>query len=119
MKSKSKKTDKKKVLSTKKDETKEPIQATPAPLTPKAQVEAAPALTSEPTHIEVITETMATTTPVIEERRVISSDERRRLISLAAYYRAQRTGFGKTNPIEDWLLAEREIDAMIAGGNAI
>ncbi len=119
MKSKSKKTDKKKVSSTKTDETKLPIAAAPAPIVPQAQAEAAPTLTSEAKHIEVITEVVPAMAPFVEERRVISSDERRRLISLAAYYRAQRTGFGKTNPVEDWLLAEREIDAMIADGNAI
>ena len=57
--------------------------------------------------------------PVQVERRTITNDERQRLISLSAYFRAQRVGFGTTNPVEDWLLAEREINAMIAGGASI
>ncbi|WP_170319299.1 DUF2934 domain-containing protein [Polyangium spumosum] len=53
--------------------------------------------------------------PAASERRPISMEERRRLIALAAYRRAETIGFGKTNPLEDWLVAEREIDAMLAG----
>jgi hypothetical protein len=68
--------------------------------------------------IEVVHEEVAVKTPVVEERRTISNEERRRLIALAAYYRAQQVGFGKTNPVDDWLLAEREVDAMMENGNA-
>lgn len=53
--------------------------------------------------------------PAASERRPISMEERRRMIALAAYRRAETIGFGKTNPLEDWLVAEREIDAMLAG----
>lgn len=57
--------------------------------------------------------------PANVERRTITNDERQRLIALAAYFRAQQAGFGKTNPVEDWLLAEREVDAMIGAGDSI
>jgi hypothetical protein len=42
----------------------------------------------------------------------ISSDERRRMIEGLAYRRAERAGF-RTDPIHDWLSAEREVDAAL------
>ncbi len=51
--------------------------------------------------------------PAATPRKTISNDERRRLIQIAAYHRAERVGFGKTDPVENWLVAEREIDAMM------
>ena len=53
--------------------------------------------------------------PAASERRPVSIEERRRLIALAAYRRAESIGLGKTNPLEDWLVAERQIDAMLTG----
>ena len=41
----------------------------------------------------------------------IGPEERARLISEAAYFRAQQRGFAGGNPIDDWLAAEREIDS--------
>lgn len=40
----------------------------------------------------------------------ISVDERHRMIAERAYYRAQRRGFAPGAELEDWLLAEAEID---------
>ncbi|MDI1434971.1 DUF2934 domain-containing protein [Polyangium sorediatum] len=54
--------------------------------------------------------------PAASERRPISIEERRRLIALTAYRRAETHGLGTTDPVEDWLVAEREIDAMLVGG---
>lgn len=120
MKTKGKKADKTKALpitksstSTKEDkrvEVKAPV-VTAAKEAPEQFLGNAP--------IEVLQEERTLAAPVVAARRTISNDERRRLIALAAYYRAQRAGFGKTNPVEDWLLAEREVDAMMASGNAI
>lgn len=118
MKSKSKKAEKNKAVPSKKDEVIAVAGPPTALVEPKTPVEIAPALTSDAAPMEALMETLPVTAPIQEPRRVISSEERQRLISLAAYYRAQRTGFGKTNPVEDWLLAEREVDAMIASGNA-
>jgi hypothetical protein len=44
----------------------------------------------------------------------ISAAERLRMIQTAAYYRAERRGFAPGHEAEDWLAAEREIDALIA-----
>ena len=44
---------------------------------------------------------------------LVSLEERHRLIATAAYRHAERTGFA-TDPVADWLLAEREIDAQLS-----
>jgi hypothetical protein len=44
----------------------------------------------------------------------LSSDERFRRISLCAYYRAEQRGFAPGHMWEDWLAAEREVDAAAA-----
>jgi hypothetical protein len=49
-------------------------------------------------------------------RRSLDGEERRLMISQAAYYIAQGHGFEPGHEIEDWLLAERQIDAALAGG---
>jgi hypothetical protein len=41
------------------------------------------------------------------------SPNRGRLIAEAAYYRAERRGFAPGHEVEDWLDAEREIDAQL------
>lgn len=43
-----------------------------------------------------------------------SDDERLEMIAEAAYYRAERRGFIPGYDLEDWLLAEREVDAQLA-----
>jgi hypothetical protein len=47
---------------------------------------------------------------------VISPEERHHLISVAAYFIAERRTYPYSLPHDDWLQAEREIDAMIAAG---
>ena len=46
----------------------------------------------------------------------IQPEERHHLIEVAAYYVAERRGFHGSCSHDDWLQAEREIDAMIAAG---
>jgi hypothetical protein len=46
----------------------------------------------------------------------IGLEERHHLIAAAAYYIAERRGFHGASSHDDWLQAEREIDAMIAAG---
>ncbi len=42
-----------------------------------------------------------------------SLNERRRMIEQAAYFRAQQRGFNGGDPVEDWLVAEREIGRLL------
>lgn len=43
----------------------------------------------------------------------ITTDERRRRIEQAAYRRAEERGFNSGDPMEDWLVAEREINRQL------
>lgn len=47
---------------------------------------------------------------------VFSENERRRMIAEAAYFRAARRGFAPGGELEDWLAAEREVNALIEAG---
>jgi hypothetical protein len=46
-------------------------------------------------------------------RKSITSEERTRLIAEKAYLRAECRGFRGGDPVEDWLAAEAEVDAML------
>lgn len=46
----------------------------------------------------------------------IDHAERHHLIEVAAYYIAEKRGFHSESSHDDWLRAERDIDAMIAAG---
>ena len=52
--------------------------------------------------------TQTTTSPVS-----ISAEERWRMVATAAYHRAERRGFSPGHEVEDWLAAEKEIDAVL------
>lgn len=45
-----------------------------------------------------------------------SEDERHRMIAEAAYFRAAGRGFAPGGELEDWLAAQREVDALLAAG---
>jgi hypothetical protein len=44
----------------------------------------------------------------------VTAEERFNMIAEAAYFCAERRGFQGGNPVEDWLAAEKEIDAKLA-----
>jgi hypothetical protein len=44
----------------------------------------------------------------------VSPAERNRMVAEAAYYIAERRGFAECSPLEDWLAAESQIDAMLS-----
>ncbi len=49
--------------------------------------------------------------------QTITADERRRMIEQAAYFRANERGFSGGDPLNDWLTAEKRIDAMLPKQN--
>jgi len=49
---------------------------------------------------------------------VLTSDARRAMIAEAAYLRAERRGFIPGFEEEDWLGAEREVDALLSRGHS-
>ncbi|HUK03008.1 MAG TPA: DUF2934 domain-containing protein [Steroidobacteraceae bacterium] len=44
----------------------------------------------------------------------VSAESRRGMIAEAAYWRAERRGFAPGNEMDDWLAAEREVDAFLS-----
>jgi hypothetical protein len=44
----------------------------------------------------------------------VSDDARRAMIAQAAYLRAEERGFAHGYELEDWLAAEREVDALLS-----
>lgn len=44
-----------------------------------------------------------------------SSDERQRMIAVLAYQMAEHRGFVPGNELNDWLVAEAEVDARLMG----
>jgi hypothetical protein len=49
----------------------------------------------------------------------VSVDARREMIAKAAYLRAERRGFVPGSEEEDWLAAEKEVDALLSAGQGI
>jgi Protein of unknown function (DUF2934) len=47
----------------------------------------------------------------------VSDELRRAMISEAAYLRAEQRGFASGYELEDWLLAEREVDALLSANH--
>ncbi len=45
--------------------------------------------------------------------QIVSTDERQRMIAEAAYFHALERGFTGGNPLDDWLIAEREINRLL------
>ena len=45
--------------------------------------------------------------------QAVSSNERQRMIAEAAYFRAMQRGFNGGDPVDDWLVAEREINRLL------
>lgn len=50
------------------------------------------------------------------KRKPVSAEQRRHYIEVAAYYRAERRSFDGADPAEDWILAEIEVDRLLAEG---
>ena len=44
----------------------------------------------------------------------VSAETRRAMIAEAAYLRAEQRGFASGYELEDWLLAEHEVDALLS-----
>lgn len=53
---------------------------------------------------------------IVTASGTVTPDKRQAMIKEAAYYRAARRGFAPGHELEDWLLAEQEIDATHGAG---
>lgn len=47
--------------------------------------------------------------------KMISVEERYRLTQERAYFIAEQRGFQQSAALDDWLLAEKEVDALLSG----
>lgn len=75
--------------------------------TPKA----APAAASQPHALQSIPER---STGSLHQLASATPEKRLKMIEEAAYYRAEKRNFAPGHEAEDWALAEREIDELIA-----
>lgn len=75
----------------------------------------APAANAEakPAEAPKVAEVAEAPAPKVVAPRKISGDERHQMIAKAAYRYAERAGFS-SDPLHNWLMAEREIDAELA-----
>ena len=52
--------------------------------------------------------------PIEAKGMAVSDEQRYRMIAEAAYYRAERSHF-RSDPLRDWIEAEKAIDALLRG----
>jgi hypothetical protein len=73
-------------------------------------------MTARP-HLHIEPDTLAEEAGIPHPPRELAvpqvDEDRARSIAEAAYYRAERRGFAPGAELEDWLAAEREIDALV------
>lgn len=96
-----------------------PVLAAKAePKAPAAKVEPKVEAPAAVTPVEPVEAKVPEAPPVMEAKviarplRKVSGDERHQMIARAAYRYAERANF-TTDPVQNWLLAEQEIDAQI------
>jgi hypothetical protein len=75
---------------------------------PKAAVKKSPVKKAAPAK--------ASATPVAA-RPAVTVEQRHNYIEVAAFYVAQRRGFAPGNPVDDWAMAEAEVDQLILSGH--
>lgn len=85
---------------------------------PAAKAVAAPETTVSGGVVSENSDTMQSGAAPTSPSAGISPEERHQLIARHAFQRAQRRGLGSTDPLHDWLIAEREINALLTGGVA-
>ena len=52
---------------------------------------------------------------LVSIRGTVSSETRREMIAVAAFLRAEQRQFQDGDPVEDWLIAEKEVDRLLEG----
>ena len=63
--------------------------------------------------------TGAKSKPSVHQQDIGNDIDREEMISVAAYFRAEHRGFAGGDPLDDWLAAEAEIDAMLDNSKGI
>lgn len=83
---------------------KTPVSTT----TPKLAVKKSPAKKAAPAKTKVAP---------VAARPAVTPEQRHNYIEVAAFYVAQRRGFAPGNPLDDWAMAEAEVDQLILSGH--
>jgi hypothetical protein len=89
-----------------------PVEVKPASKPPAAPVKKPARRATAKTKSAGSKQGVVAATPVA----AVSADERRALIARAAYLRGQSRGFPPGGEAEDWLVAEKEVDALLSVG---
>jgi hypothetical protein len=91
------------------------VVKTPVPAaTPKATVKAAPTTAVKKSPAKKAAPAKA---KPVAARPTVTLEQRQNYIEVAAFYVAQRRGFAPGNPMEDWAMAEIEVDQLILSGH--
>jgi hypothetical protein len=90
-----------------------PLSAAAVPPAPALEAAAA-AVKPKRRRAPAKTQSVIATTTIL----AVTEDERRGMIALSAYLRSERRGFAAGGEAEDWLAAEKEIDALLSGGHS-
>jgi hypothetical protein len=75
---------------------------------------AAPAPIAKPVAPPQATAPRAAAPSAAAPKARVDAKERQRLVAEAAYYRAQKRGFAPGHEVQDWIAAEKEVDARLA-----
>jgi hypothetical protein len=62
------------------------------------------------THTRPVSKTLPISS---KEVNIGNGQDREEMIAIAAYYLAERRGFNGGDPLQDWLVAESEIDTAV------
>jgi hypothetical protein len=88
-----------------------PAESTRAPRSPSASAESRPAQRRPGA-------AQGQPAPLSKSPVAVSADTRRSMIAKAAYLRSERRGFAPGFEEEDWLTAEKEVDALLSAGQS-
>lgn len=86
-----------------------------APAKAQAKKTPKPAVTAQPV-AKVMAEKKSLKRAPARQKPAISPEQRRWCVEVASYFIAERRGFTPGCELEDWVVAEAEIDRMLAEG---
>lgn len=94
-----------------------PVSAAFPPSTPDVQAEPAAALIPAPVQrgkllLSSLPSSSSPSSPSSPSSLRFTNEDRHRMIAKTAYGYAEKGGF-RNNPVEDWLMAEREVEAKL------
>lgn len=82
------------------------------------EVKAAPATGADSAVVPMEAESSVIVRGLPDGATTLTAEEREQLIAETAYRIAERRGFGCGHELDDWLEAEKQVDAMLAAATA-